>query len=93
MESLVCLVYTMQSLLLDEVSGLRKNVDQPVMADDVQQGTAKVASWNYKRVSAMWGATTLLTSVTFIAASGWVPRGTIIHRFHCLAASWLGPEG
>lgn len=37
-------------MLLDEAAGLRKNVDQPVMAGQVQQGTAQVASWNHKGV-------------------------------------------
>ena len=37
--------------MLDEASGLRKNVDQPVVVGGVKQGTAEVASWNVKRVS------------------------------------------
>lgn len=36
---------------MDEASGLRKNIDQPVVVGGVQQGTAEVASWNVKRVS------------------------------------------
>ena len=38
-------------MLLDEASGLRKNIDQPLVSGSVQQGTAEVASWNVKRVS------------------------------------------
>ena len=36
--------------MLDEAAGLRKNIDQPMVVGGVQEGTAEVASWNYKRV-------------------------------------------
>ena len=50
----MCLLFRgshpLQSVLLDEVSGLRKNIDAPVVVGGVTQGTAQVASWNVKRV-------------------------------------------
>ena len=41
---------SMQGVLLDEASGVKKN-EQPVLPAVVQQGTAEVASWNKKKVS------------------------------------------
>jgi len=40
-----------ENVLLDEVAGLRKNLDQPVGGANVQQGTVEVSSRSSKRVS------------------------------------------